>query len=149
MGQTPLWMSIVGWIVTLAAAIIPAIIAGKQQSKMKVDITDLKKAQAASIDKFQFWGERSSLLQDLEQFEKALDNRVNGNSTLSSLSRLLVRVESYAKRLHFSEDEKLIISSLGEKVAHALDSHSAEPLKLNSSDLEKVKVILEKGDYLQ
>lgn len=146
---TPLWMTIVGWIVTLVAAIIPVIIQGKKQKNLALDISKLKRIKANSIDKFQFMEERSSLLSKLGEFEVFFDRGVKGKNTLIELGRLLVRIDSYANRLDFSRQDQLIISSFSEKITQALESNCFDPTDLSSSDLEKIKVILEKGDNLQ
>lgn len=144
-----MWITIIGWTVTLAAAIIPAFITRNKQKRLELDISELKKVRANSIDKFQFLEERPHLIKKLEQYEAAFDRGVNGTSTLSGLSRLLIRIDSYANRLGFSKNEKSIISSYSKKISDILESNGNGSTDLSSTDLEKIKVILEKGDNLQ
>lgn len=149
MDGTPLWITIIGWCVTLAAAIIPAFIQGRKQKLLAKDFSKLNKTVAIKIDRGQFLRERDSLLNQLGEIQAAFDKDVRGKSTLIQLSKLLTRIESYVQRLEFSSEDQEVISSCCTKVNSVVENNFVGAESITSSALEKIKLILEKGDNLQ
>ena len=153
--QSPLWVTMVswvitgiGWVVMIVAAIIPGIISRNKQKAMELDIEELKREKAATIDRARFYDERSNLVENLEKYERAFKFGNAGFSTLSGFEQLLTRINSYAIRLNFPDSDRKTISESLNRVEEAIDSQTILELHLRPADVEKIKNIIEKGENL-
>lgn len=140
-------VTVIGWIVTLVAAIIPGINSRKRIKVLELDFAELNKIKAESADRIQFHTQKPKIINDLKKYEKAIELGTRGNMTLAGIERLLVQVDSYANRLSFSERDRKEISDLLNRISKALADNTIEKLNLRPADIEKIKVIIEKGEY--
>lgn len=143
-GQTPWLATILGWAVTLIAALIPCLFNWKDHAKLKKEISKLREAQSHAIDKTLFNDQRQKLIRDLITFQKAIDKGVYGGSTLHRLEASLVKIQSYADRLIFCDEDKKAINSLLLHV-QKLQKPSLAEEELRPAQIQVIIEILNKG----
>lgn len=143
-GQTPWLATIIGWVVTLIAALIPCFFNWKEHFDLKKEISELTKAQSHAIDKISFNDERLTLIRDLIVFQKAIENNVYGGATLQNLEIRLIKIQSYADRLTFCDEDKKAINSLLVQVQE-LQKSSLRNGELRPAQIQVIIEILNKG----
>lgn len=140
-GMTPIVLTIIGWVVTIFAAVIPNIINFRMNRSLRKDFSDLQMAKAIGIDHTQYIEKRKSLIKDLERAKKALSIGVNGKATLQELACTLTKIQSFSERLNFTAEDKKIINDL-----HLLASESSNCV--TTDRVQAIIEILNKGVYM-
>ncbi len=146
--QTPLWVTIIGWLVTIFAAILPSVINYFHNRKLRKDVDALQSAKKLAIDKVKFGEQRIEIIDSLKKYIKALERNVNGKNTVANLSRTLATVQSYAERLEFSTDDKKTIHELLMLTRDMQMSNDISCNNITSDMIQGIIEILSKGEYL-
>lgn len=145
--STPLWVTLVGWGITLLAAVLPSIFNFFSTRHLRKDVDALQNAKKQAIDKVKFVEQRIGIISNLEKFIKALEYDVKGKSTVANLSRTLATVQSYAERLGFSATDKKEISDLLE-LTKDMQMNSTSRCNITPDMIQNIIEILSKGEYL-
>ena len=145
--STPLWVTIIGWGITLLAAVLPSIFNFFSTRHLRKDVDALQNAKKQAIDKVKFVEQRIGIISNLEKYIKALESDVKGKSTVANLSRTLATVQSYAERLGFSTTDKKEISDLLE-LTRDMQMNSTSRCNITPDMIQSIIEILSKGEYL-
>ncbi|WP_147401629.1 hypothetical protein [Acutalibacter sp. 1XD8-33] len=145
--STPLWVTIIGWGITLLAAVLPSIFNFFSTRHLRKDVEALQNAKKQAIDKVKFVEQRIGIISNLEKFIKALESDVKGKSTVANLSRTLATVQSYAERLGFSTTDKKEITDLLE-LTRDMQMNSTLRCNITPDMIQSIIEILSKGEYL-
>lgn len=149
--EMPFWLTWGGQLaIAIVSAVIPCIFSWWKDRDLQKQIRDLKSQISKSFDKSSFADERNELHTKLNQWQKNLCTRhfKVGMVTLQSLEQILVRIQSYSKRVPFKEDDQKIIDSYLEEVKQALQNKDYGKISVTANGkVEEIKLILEKGAY--
>lgn len=145
---TPFSWTVIGWGVTLLAAILPSFINFFSTRHLRKDVDTLQNAKRQAYDKAKFGEQRTDIIGRLNTYVTASKQNVMGKTTVASLSVALATVQSYAERLGFSEADKKVISDLL-LLTRAIQTGEADSSKTITPDMiQSVIEILSKGEYL-
>lgn len=141
-------LTILGWGVTLSAAIIPLRGVKKKQDTFEQELEKLKKTRAESIDHVMFQDEKQKLIKKLSDWQRDLDLGNIGMNSLHSLEQTITRIELHAQRLQFDEQDQKAISLFRNAVVRAMTTKETQRFSETANGkIEEIKMILQKGAY--
>jgi len=141
-------VSIIGWLVTIFAAVIPLRSVKQKQLTFEQELARLKKARAESIDHATFQNERQDLIKKLSSWQRGLKLGNVGNNSLHTLDQTITRIESHAKRLQFDQQDQKTISQFKKKIEEAITTKETQQFsEIANGKIEEIKMILQKGAY--
>ncbi len=141
-------ITIIGWLVAVFCAIIPLQGVKKKQSTFEQELAKLKATRAESVDHATFLNERQDLIDKLSNWQRGLELGNTGVISLNKLDQTVARIESYAKRIPFNENDQNTISRFKTEIRKALTTRNTQQFSGTvNGKIEEIKLILQKGDY--
>ncbi len=141
-------ITIIGWLVAIFCAIIPLQGVKRKQSTFEKELAKLKETRAESIDHVMFLNERQDLIDKLSNWQRGLELGNTGVISLNKLDQTVARIESYAKRIPFNENDQNTISRFRTDVRKMLTTRNAQQFSgAANGKIEEIKLILQKGEY--
>ena len=140
---TPWWATIIGWVVTLVAAIIPNIISIFRERSFRKDIEQLKKDAGIHVDRARYFEKKPEFLGKLEKIKKELSMDVWGEATAHEIDLTLTDLSLYSKQLKFCTEDIVKINRLLAKVRSESD---IEKERVSIGEIEEMILVLNKGE---
>lgn len=165
MYNTPIWVTIGGWSITLLVAVIPALIAWSKSGHLQKDqdnlvsrqdsaekeIKRISKLQKASVENSHFLNAKQHLVKNLKSDIRNLKKDLLGSVTLLNVRLHVVEIQSYSSTWE-KEDCDKINGLLSYIQKWSLDTtgqeeHRDEIITNCTMGLQDVLIIIEKGRY--
>lgn len=140
---TPWWATIIGWVVTLVAAIIPNIISEFRERSFRKDIEQLKKDAGINVDRARYFEKKPEFLRKLEKVKRGLSMNVWGEATVCDINLVLTDLSFYSKQLKFCAEDDDKINRLLDKVS---SERTLEEKRVSVGEIEEIILVLDKGE---
>lgn len=149
--ETPLWGSIVGWCVTLFAAVLPNIVDFFKLKKLNNRVDALESAKLAGAQQHSFINASPKIVNALNDFAQKLKTKNWTFEDLCDAQTQVTKVDIFAKIMEFSEDDKKIVSQANVMLKQLPDQPantiSKRDILSYYQAIEKVIIILENKGY--
>ena len=145
---TPLWVTIVGWIIALIPSAI-SIFSLRLSYKNKKKIKTLEDEVIEQFNKKLFYDSRPDLMKKLRRCQKQIDNEhFTGKKTFSELRNAMALAQNLAKLRNFSDEDKKVISDFNQLISDSANlSDQQKDWNAFSQRICDVTFIFQKGDY--
>lgn len=140
---TPWWATIIGWVVTLVAAIIPNIISFFLERSFRKDINQLKKSAGIHVDRAKYLEKKSEFLKQLHKIRDELIKDTWGVATVHEIDLVITDLSFYSKQLHFCTEDVDKINRLLDKVR---SERTLEEKRVSVGEIEEIILVLDKGE---
>ena len=140
---TPWLATIIGWVVTLIAAIIPNIISFFLERSFRKDIKQLKKDAGIHVDRAKYLEKESKFLKQLHKIRNELIKNTWGVTTVHDIDILLTDLSFYSTQLQFCAEDVDKIKCLLDKVR---SEKSLEEKRVSVGEIEEIILVLDKGE---
>lgn len=140
---TPWWATIIGWGVTLVAAIIPNIFSFFRERSFRKDIEQLKKDAGIHVDRAKYFEKKSVFLKQLHKIRDELIKDNWGVATVHEIDLVITDLCFYSRRLQFCTEDVDKINRLLDKVR---SEKALEEKRVSVGEIEEIILVLDKGE---
>lgn len=146
---TPLWASIVSWVVTLVAAVFPAIFSCISSYRNRKDLKTLEDRIIERLNQKFFYEESPEVIKKLKRCQTEIDKEhFKGRKTYNSLRNTMLLAKNLAKLRKFNDTDMKTISDFTELVCNSCNlSDEEKDWNTFSRKIPDIIFIFQKGDY--